>query len=119
VPTDVLPPKSLSRERFFVLVYERDSKTFTLVLRDHRTYNLGEAEDAVRYLKNVLGDSLFAEDVVDRTFNFHIVQVIPAKKKVVQYDIPFDREKLATQMMFELPKPDKPFPTDASDTQGL
>lgn len=67
------PPQSLDKEPFFVVLWERHDDSYALLLRDRRSYNLGNGEQAVVYLRRACrkqAKSDFAERAVDTARNF-------------------------------------------------
>jgi len=96
------PPKNLAIWKYVVFIYHRFSKTFVLALRDKKTYNLGGVSETRLYLQTVFpNDEYFVEDILDRVFNFYVVQVFANEHRIAQVTVPVDKEKLANKMLNE------------------
>lgn len=93
------PPSTLT-VKYAVLVYDRNDGVFVLALPDGSTYELGEAQESLTYLKRVF--PTLGETAMDYAYNFGAAQIMPGLERVVQVDLGEELTKQAflKRMMF-------------------
>jgi len=68
----------------FLVLWDRESETYTLIFRDMSSFDLGEGPDAMRYLKRALGnDELYAGRCLDVACNFIASVCEPSIRRAV------------------------------------
>lgn len=77
------PPLTLEDD-FFVLIWERDTDVYILSLKDGRSFEIGETEDARAFFKYHFENGKYAEigqRGMDSARNWYVAVVIPEQNR--------------------------------------
>jgi len=104
----VRPPECLSTLDYFLVIWDREEGRYVLILRDQRTFDIGEGPEALRYMYRACENEHFAERCLDVAQNFCAAACFPRAHDVIVWADKFLPQKSEAQLVFEAPKLDWP-----------